>query len=51
MIESLLSNGFIMAVKTSKTTAYQITGRGKVAYEKWVKNFLEFARSETANRY
>jgi predicted transcriptional regulator len=51
MIESLLSNGFIMAVKTSKTTAYQITERGKMAYEKWVRNFLEFARAATANGY
>jgi predicted transcriptional regulator len=51
MIESLLSNGFIMAVKTSKTIAYQITERGKMAYEKWVRNFLEFARAATANGY
>jgi predicted transcriptional regulator len=51
MIESLLRNGYIVAIKTSKTTAYQITEGGKMAYEKWVKNFLEFARSATENKY
>jgi len=49
MIDALLSNGFIMAVKASKTTAYQITEKGKIEYEKWVKNFLEFARAAAGN--
>ena len=49
MIDALLSNGFIMAVKASKTTVYQITEKGKIEYEKWVKNFLEFARAAAGN--
>jgi predicted transcriptional regulator len=44
MIDSLQNNGFIMPVKTSTSTSYQITEKGINEYTKWVKNFLEFAR-------
>jgi len=45
MIDSLLSNEFIMAIRASGATAYQITEKGKKEYTKWIKNFLEFARA------
>lgn len=44
MIDSLQRNGFIIPVKTSTTTSYQITEKGINEYIKWIKNFLEFAR-------
>jgi DNA-binding PadR family transcriptional regulator len=44
MMDSLQSNGYIMAVKVSNATFYQITERGVMEYVKWIKNFLEFAR-------
>jgi DNA-binding PadR family transcriptional regulator len=44
MMDSLQSNGYIMAVKVSNATYYQITEKGVLEYAKWIKNFLEFAR-------
>ena len=44
MTDSLQSNGFIMAVKSPKSTSYKITEKGIMEYTKWIKNFLEFAR-------
>lgn len=44
MMDSLQSNGYIMAVKVSNATLYQITEKGIIEYTKWIKNFLEFAR-------
>ena len=45
MIDSLQSNDYIMAVKTSNATFYKITEKGILEYTKWIKNFLEFARA------
>ena len=44
MMDSLHSNGFIMAVKSPNSTSYKITEKGIMEYTKWIKNFLEFAR-------
>ena len=42
----LEANGFIKSIKTSAdSTFYQITNNGIDAYSKWVKEFLDFARS------
>jgi len=42
----LEANGFIDSIKTSAdSTFYQITNNGIDAYSKWVKEFLDFARS------
>ena len=49
MMDSLQSNGFIMAVKSSNITSYKITEKGIVEYTKWIKNFLEFARAAHDN--
>ncbi|MGC2428384.1 MAG: hypothetical protein WA421_15205 [Nitrososphaeraceae archaeon] len=46
MIESLEKNGYITSVNTSSNlTFYRITQNGIDAYEKWIKEFLNFARS------
>jgi DNA-binding PadR family transcriptional regulator len=46
----LENNGFISSTKTySNSTFYEITERGLEAYSKWVKDFLQFARSATEN--
>jgi DNA-binding PadR family transcriptional regulator len=46
MIESLEKNGYITSVNTSSNlTFYRITQNGIDAYEKWIKNFLDFARN------
>ncbi len=46
MIESLEKNGYITSVNTSSNlTFYRITQNGIDAYERWIKEFLDFARS------
>jgi DNA-binding PadR family transcriptional regulator len=46
MIDSLEKNGYITSVNTSSNVAfYKITQKGTEAYEKWIKDFLDFARS------
>lgn len=46
MMDSLEKNGYIISEYTSsKITLYKITQLGIDAYEKWIKNFLDFARS------
>ena len=46
MIDSLEKNGYITSVNTSSNlTFYRITQNGIDAYEKWIKEFLNFARS------
>ena len=49
MMDSLHSNGFIMAVKSPNSTSYKITEKGITEYTKWIKNFLEFAREAHDN--
>ena len=49
MMDSLENNGFITVANTlSNVKFYKITEKGKEAYEKWVKYFLEFATTNTA---
>jgi DNA-binding PadR family transcriptional regulator len=46
MMDTLENNGFITVVTTlSKVKFYKITEKGIEAYEKWVKDFLDFART------
>ena len=46
MIDSLGKNGYITSVNTSSNiTFYKITQKGIDAYEKWIKDFLDFAKS------
>jgi predicted transcriptional regulator len=49
MIDSLQSNGYILAVKTSNATFYKITEKGIIEYTKWIKNFLDFVRAAQAD--
>jgi predicted transcriptional regulator len=42
MMDSLEHNGYI---KSANITFYKTTQKGTEAYEKWIKNFLDFARS------
>ena len=46
MMDSLQNNGYIISEYTSSnTTFYKITQKGIDEYEKWIRNFLDFARS------
>jgi hypothetical protein len=46
MMDSLEKNGHIISEYTSsRITLYKITQLGIEAYDKWIKNFLDFARS------
>ena len=46
IISILEANGFIKSITTSSdSTFYQVTNDGIEAYSKWVKAFLDFARS------
>jgi hypothetical protein len=46
MIDSLEKNEYITSVNTSSNiTFYKITQKDTGAYEKWIKDFLDFARS------
>lgn len=45
MMDSLQGNGYIIAIKVSNATFYQITEKGIVEYSRWIKNFLEFVRA------
>jgi DNA-binding PadR family transcriptional regulator len=46
IMQILEQNGFTRSIKASSTvTFYQITEQGIEAYHKWVKNYLDFVRS------
>jgi len=45
MIDMLQSNGYLTSRKTTNTTFYYITEKGIIEYTRWMKKFLEFARS------
>jgi DNA-binding PadR family transcriptional regulator len=46
MMDSLFKNGYIISEHTSSNVIfYKITAKGIHEYEKWIKNFLDFARS------
>lgn len=51
MMESLQSNGFIMVIKISNNTYYRITSKGIQEYMKWIRNFLDFARTTESGYY
>ena len=45
-MSKLEANGFITSIRTSgNSTFYQITNKGLDVYSKWVKDFLDFAKS------
>jgi predicted nucleic-acid-binding protein len=51
IISILEANGFIKSIKTSAdSTFYQVTNKGIDAYSKWVKDFLDFARSAESQK-
>jgi predicted transcriptional regulator len=46
MMDSLENNGYIISEHTSSNiTFYKVTQKGIDKYDKWIKNFLDFARS------
>jgi len=48
IMQILEQNGFIKSIKASSSvTLYQITEQGIEAYQKWIKNYLNFVRSNT----
>jgi predicted nucleic-acid-binding protein len=51
IISILEANGFIKSIKTSAdSTFYQVANKGIDAYSKWVKDFLDFARSAESQK-
>jgi len=51
MMELLQNNGFILSIKISSNTYYRITAKGKQEYLKWIRNFLDFARTAERGYY
>ena len=51
MLDLLQRNGFIMAIKISNNTYYRITAKGIQEYMKWIRNFLDFARTTERGYY
>ncbi len=45
MMESLQASSYIKSSKITNVTVYQITEKGIEEYTRWIKNFLEFART------
>ena len=45
MMDALEKNGFVSSEDTSNIRFYVITEQGINAYEKWIKDFLDFTRS------
>ena len=50
ILDILEGNGFIESIKTTESTFYKSTDKGKDVYVKWVKNFLSFVRSSSQFR-
>jgi hypothetical protein len=51
IMEILEQNEYIKSIKTSSTvTFYHITGHGIQAYSKWIKDYLDFARTRANKR-
>jgi DNA-binding PadR family transcriptional regulator len=44
-MEELENSGLVETIKTSNSTFYKITEKGREAYYKWIKSFLDFSRS------
>lgn len=48
IMEILEQNRFIRSIRASSTvTFYQITDRGVEAYQKWIRDYLNFVRTTT----
>jgi DNA-binding PadR family transcriptional regulator len=45
LMEELENSGLVETIKTSNSTFYKITEKGREAYYKWIKSFLDFSRS------
>jgi hypothetical protein len=51
MLDLLQRNGFIMAIKISSNTYYRIMAKRNEEYMKWIRNFLDFARTNERSPY
>jgi len=45
IVDMLEKNGHIEALQTANATYYQISQKGRDAYYRWIKEFLDFMRS------
>ncbi|MEP6574872.1 MAG: hypothetical protein ABJB85_00355 [Nitrososphaerota archaeon] len=45
MMDSLHASSYLKSSKVTNITLYQITEKGIEEYTRWIKNFLEFART------
>lgn len=45
IVDMLEKNGYVDALQTENVTYYQISQKGREAYDRWIKEFLDFMRS------
>ena len=45
LVDMLEKNSYLEAMQTANTTYYQISHKGREAYEVWIRQFLDFMRS------
>ncbi len=45
IVDMLEKNGYVEALQTANVTYYQISQKGRDAYNRWIKEFLDFMRS------
>lgn len=45
IVDLLVAKGWVSLVKTEHASFYQITPAGETEYNRWIKAFLDFARS------
>jgi len=45
IVDMLEKNGYIEQVQTANVTYYQISQKGREAYDRWIRQFLDFMRS------
>jgi predicted transcriptional regulator len=44
-VDMLVKNGYLETMQTANVMYYQISQKGKDAYDLWIKQFLDFMRS------
>ena len=45
LVDMLVKNGYLETMQTANVMYYQISQKGKDAYDLWIRQFLDFIRS------
>ena len=45
LVDMLVRNGYLETVQTANITYYQISQKGRDAYDQWIRQFLDFMRA------